>query len=74
MKGEGSGNEVAEGFSSGQTREDIIRDYLISIAAQARAPEVITGTGDFVFGVKPEPMTLRDVGKAAENFFRTKEK
>jgi len=56
-----------------QTREEIIKDYLTGIMTNQTAPTVITTASDLVFGVKPEPKSLRDMEKVAENYFRTKE-
>ena len=58
----------------GTTREEIIREYLTSVAARPTAPAVITGTSAPAFGIKPEPRALRDVERLAENYFKLKEK
>ena len=55
-------------------REEIIKDYLTSIAASKTAPTVITTASDLVFGAKPEPRSLRDMERVAEIFFKQKEK
>jgi hypothetical protein len=55
-------------------RQEIIKEYLTSVAASPKAPVVISGQGDFAVGIKPMQMTLRDMEKVAENFFKIKEK
>ena len=53
-------------------RDEIIRDYLVSVASQKRAPTVITTQGEIGFGVNPEPRTMQETERIAEHFFRTK--
>jgi len=55
-------------------RDEVIQEYLLSVARGNRAPTVITAAGDFAFGVKPEPKTLLETEKIAENFFKSKER
>ena len=54
-------------------RDDVIKEYLTSIAKSQAAPTVITTASDIAFGNNSEPKSLRDVESVAENFFRTKE-
>jgi len=54
-------------------REEIIKEYLTSIANSQIAPTVITTASDLAFGIKPEPLALNDAKRVAENFFKTKE-
>ncbi|MDR0462424.1 MAG: hypothetical protein LBG88_03815 [Christensenellaceae bacterium] len=56
------------------SRDEIIKEYLTSIATRTPAPTVITGQSDFVIGAKAEAKSLRDMEKVAENYFKTKEK
>ena len=51
------------------SREEIIRDYLTSVAAKQTAPAVITASNDFAFGATTEPKSIRDAAKVAEQFF-----
>jgi len=53
-------------------KEQVIRDYLLSIAKKEVAPAVITTGGDVAFGAKASPRTLADIEKVAENFFKIK--
>ena len=54
-------------------KNEIIKEYLTSIAVNKTAPAVITTNNDFAFGVTPTRRSIREVEKIAENFFKTKE-
>jgi len=54
-------------------RDEIIKEYLTSVATRPNAPTVIAGTNDLAYGVKPETKSIRDLTKVAENYFKTKE-
>jgi hypothetical protein len=54
-------------------RDEIIKEYLTSVAAKQHAPAVITTSNEFVFGVKTQVKSLREVSALAENFFKNKE-
>lgn len=53
-------------------KDEIIRDYLMSIAKGEAAPAVITASSDFAFGIKTEPKSIAETEKIAENYFRNK--
>ena len=55
------------------SREQVIKEYLTTVAKAQAAPAVITTASDIAFGAKPEPKSLRDLKQVAEHFFRTKE-
>ena len=56
-----------------EMREEIIREYLTSVASKQTAPTVITTNNDFCIGSNPAPRSIREVGAIAENFFKNKE-
>ena len=65
--------ETSPKVEDANNREEVIKEYLISLSQKQYAPTVITGSSDLVLGVKPEPMHLRDIERVAENYFKTKE-
>jgi len=62
----------AGGELAGLSRDEVIREYLTSVATKQTAPAVITASNDFYTGGNSLPKSLRDVEKVAEEFFRTK--
>jgi hypothetical protein len=53
--------------------EEVIKNYLLSLEQKPVAPPVISGGGEFGYGIKPNPKSVRDTQKIAENYFKTKE-
>jgi len=55
-----------------QDKGKVIEEYLLSLAKGQKAPTVITVANEIGFSAKPEPMSLRDIERVAENYFKTK--